>query len=253
MSKRPAKVITFDLWDTIVHDDSDEPKRAAAGLLPKRVARRDLLHAFLNKHKPISRSETDLAYDVADAAFNKVWHDQHVTWTIGERLRVVLTGLGRELPDDDFQELVLRHEMMELEYRPDPAPGVHEAMRALHGKYKLAIVSDAIVTPGRCLRELLAGEGLIEYFDGFAFSDEVGASKPAPKVFHYIAEQMGCDVTEIIHVGDREHNDIGGPHTVGARGVLFTAVKNRGTDHTQADAVCDSYAKLPAVIDSMVG
>ena len=25
------KAVTFDLWDTIVHDNSDEPKRAARG------------------------------------------------------------------------------------------------------------------------------------------------------------------------------------------------------------------------------
>ena len=47
-----------------------------------------------------------LAYDVADAAFNRVWHDQHVTWRIGERLEVALKGLGRSLPAEDFAELV---------------------------------------------------------------------------------------------------------------------------------------------------
>ena len=38
--------ITFDLWDTVFHDDSDEPKRAAAGLPNKKVSRRDLVHCF---------------------------------------------------------------------------------------------------------------------------------------------------------------------------------------------------------------
>ncbi|MCP4644480.1 MAG: hypothetical protein GY851_28815, partial [bacterium] len=119
MAARPIEVITFDIWDTIVVDDSDEPKRAAAGLPTKRVARRDLFSEYVNKQAPIDRECTDLAYDVTDAAFNKVWHDQHFTWTIGERLKIMLTGLGRELPDDDFAELVAKHENMELDYRPD--------------------------------------------------------------------------------------------------------------------------------------
>jgi putative hydrolase of the HAD superfamily len=253
MSARPVEVITFDLWDTIVIDDSDEAKRAAAGLPSKRVARRDLFYNAVNKVQAVERSVADLAYDLTDGAFNKVWHDQHVTWVIGERMRLMLAGLGVELPEADFAELVHRHEVMELEYRPDPVPGVHEALRALQKKYKLAIVSDAIVSPGRCLRELLDGEGLLECFDAFAFSDEVGASKPAPAVFEYIAKECDCSLSGIVHIGDREHNDIGGPHAVGARGVFFTAAKDRGSATSKGDAICHSYADLPGVIDELNG
>ncbi|MCP4640080.1 MAG: HAD family hydrolase, partial [bacterium] len=194
-----------------------------------------------------------LAYDVTDAAFNKVWHDQHFTWPIGERLKIMLTGLGLEVPVDDFAELVAKHENMELDYRPDAVSGVHEAIRALHGKYKLAIVSDAIVSPGRCLRELLNGEGVLDCFEAFAFSDEVGCSKPAPGVFEAIASQTGCSIEGIMHIGDREHNDIGGPHAVGARGVLLTVAKDRGSDQSKADAICRDYADLPGIIDELNG
>ncbi|HOD49391.1 MAG TPA: HAD family hydrolase [Candidatus Hydrogenedentes bacterium] len=251
MTKRPVEAITFDFWDTIVVDDSDEPKRAAAGLPSKFRARRDLLFEFLNRHEPLDRAMTDLAYNVADAAFNKVWHDQHFTWTIGERLRVMLKGLNRTLPNDDFAELVRRHEEMELEYRPDPVPGVHEAIRTLAGKYKLAIVSDAIVSPARCLRELLRGIGILDCFSAFVFSDEAGCSKPAPGVFVAAAEKLGCSIPGIVHVGDREHNDVGGPHAVGARAVLLTAAKDRGSESSKADAVCRSFADLPTVIESL--
>ena len=37
---RMIKAVTFDLWDTIVHDDSDEPKRKAKGLRTKKAERR---------------------------------------------------------------------------------------------------------------------------------------------------------------------------------------------------------------------
>ena len=53
MSNHPVKVITFDLWDTIVIDESDEPKRAVLGLAPKPLARRVLLHESLCKHENI--------------------------------------------------------------------------------------------------------------------------------------------------------------------------------------------------------
>jgi putative hydrolase of the HAD superfamily len=182
MSKRPIGAITFDLWDCLFHDDSDEPKRTAAGLPPKPRARRDLLYTLLSKHGPVDRVKTDLAFDVQDAAFRKVWHDQHVTWSVTERMTVLLDGLGAKLPEDDFKTLVEALETMELEYRPNPAPGAVEALARLHGRWPLAIVSDAIFTPGRNLRVLLRDAGMLEHFDYFVFSDEIGHSKPHPAV-----------------------------------------------------------------------
>ena len=68
MLKAPVRAVTFDLWDCIFIDDSDEPKRAAAGEKPKPEARRDLLHTFLARHAPIPRETVDLACDITDAA-----------------------------------------------------------------------------------------------------------------------------------------------------------------------------------------
>ena len=155
-------VVTFDLWDCLFHDDSDEPKRAAAGLPPKPVARRALLHEALSRECPIDRASVDLAFDVADAAFRKVWHDQYFTWTVRERLEVLLSGLGRSLPEPALAEVVDAMERMELEYRPDPAPHAVEALAALSARYPLAIVSDAIFTPGRNLRVLLREDMKLE-------------------------------------------------------------------------------------------
>jgi putative hydrolase of the HAD superfamily len=251
MTKRPIKAITFDLWDTIIIDETDEPKRAAAGIPPKPIARRDLVFEALNRHAPTARETVDLAYDVTDAAFRKVWHDQHVTWSVHERLGVLLAGLKRELPEDELNEIVKQHEEMEVEYRPDTVPGVHEAIKALQGKYKLGVVSDTIFSPGRCLRQIVAAEGLADAFDAWSFSDEVGRSKPAPDMFEYVAKELGVDISEIVHVGDREHNDVGGPHAIGARAVLLTVAKDRGSAESKADGICDDYAKLPLILESL--
>ncbi|HOJ68584.1 MAG TPA: HAD family hydrolase [Candidatus Hydrogenedentes bacterium] len=244
-------VVTFDLWDCLFHDDSDEPKRAAAGLPPKPVARRALLHQALEREAPVDRATVDLAFDVADAAFRKVWHDQHVTWTVRERLEVLLAGLGRTLPEASLAEVVDALERMELEYRPEPAPHAVEALAALRGRYPLAIVSDAIFTPGRNLRILLRDAGMLEHFDYFVFSDEAGRSKPHRDVFDRVAAHFNVPVTSIVHVGDRPHNDLGGPHAVGARGVLLTVIKRRPLDGHAPDAVCEDYRDLPDIIDAL--
>ena len=247
------KAITFDLWDTIVHDDSDEAKRTAQGLRSKKAERRHLLWEALNRQSPIDQAAVNLAYDVGDAAFNRVWHDQHVTWTIGERLQVILKGLGRSLPEVEFARVAREHEEMEIKIRPDLIPGIAEALQALHGRYKTCIVSDAIVSPGRCLRQLLASYDLEKHFDGFVFSDEVGHSKPHANMFADAARQMGVSVEQIVHIGDRDHNDVKGPQKLGMKAILFTATRPADKDRTSADAICERHADLPGIVDRLAG
>ena len=92
-----VKAITFDLWDTVIHDDSDEGKRKAQGLASKKEARRALALSVLERTAPLEKSILLAAYDTMEADFNRVWHDEHVTWTVDERVSVLLEGLGRTL------------------------------------------------------------------------------------------------------------------------------------------------------------
>jgi putative hydrolase of the HAD superfamily len=249
MSK--IRAITFDLWDTIIHDDSDEPKRKAAGRPTKKEERRELVHRYCSKHEHLDRKLVDAAYNAADAAFNKVWKEHHITWTVDERLDVVLKGLGRTLPDMERAELVRLHEEMELEIRPDILPGVHDALSKLHEKYRLGVISDAIFSPGRALRRILSDAGLLGFFEVFVFSDEVGRSKPDPLVFSSAVEAFGVKPNELVHIGDREHNDVDGPHRFGARAVLCTAAIDRGSAGTKAEAVFGDYRELPGIIANL--
>ena len=248
---RPIKTVSFDLWDTVFVDDSDEPKRAAAGLPPKAIQRRVLVQQFLERHAPIARELVDRCYDTADAAFREVWYGQNVTWPVRVRLGILLQGLGRKLPENELSELVRLHEDMELEFKPDLLPGIGEALESLRGKYKMAVISDAIFSPGRALRELLRHYGLFNYFDYLVFSDELGCSKPDPRAFHAVAKNTGCALAEIVHLGDREAKDVDGPHAVGARAILVPIAKDRGGPNSKADAVCRDFRELPAILRNL--
>lgn len=245
------RAITFDLWDTIIHDESDEPKRATRGLRSKKDERRYLVWEALNRVEPISQELVALAYDVTDAAFNHVWHDQHVTWSVRERLTVLLAGLRRTLPGGALAELVRTHEEMEITVAPDPIAGMPEVVRTLAARYPLAVVSDAIVSPGRCLRRWLELHDLLRCFSGFSFSDEVGCSKPARAMFAAAAQQLGVELCDIVHVGDRDHNDVKGAQAAGMKAILFHAVRDRDRASTSADALCGSAAELPQTIERL--
>ncbi len=254
MTGTAIKAVTFDLWDTLVVDDSDEPVRAERGMKPKPEQRRALVQGFLERNGvAVDREAVDLAYDTTDAAFREVWYGQKVTWTVRTRLGVLLAGLKRELPEAEMAELVRLHEEMELQVRPVLADGVEEMLQELKGRYRLGVISDAIFSPGRALRELLAGYGILRFFEVLVFSDEIGCCKPDPRVFEAAARGLGVEFGQMAHIGDREQKDIDGPRAVGARGILCTAVKDRGSAGTAADAVCKDLRELPGILERMSG
>ena len=242
------KAVTFDLWDTVIEDDSDEVERGQRGLDSKRVTRRKLAHAAYREHADVDRRTFEVAYDVMEAAFNHVWHDQHVTWTVAERLAVLDRGLGVSLSDPARAELVRALEEMEIGVAPRPVAHIGEAIEALAGEFELGVVSDAIYSPGRCLRRWLEMHGFLHHFGAFAFSDEIGHSKPHRDMFAAVADGLGVAIDEMLHVGDRDHNDVKGPHALGMKAILITASRADDRDVTTADAVCEDPRDLARIV-----
>ena len=78
-------------------------------------------------------------------------------------------------------------------------PEVPEVLTALRGQgIKLAVVSnfDSRLPP------LLAGLGLIEYFDTVVYSSSAGAAKPDPHIFLEALQTLGVAAQVALHVGD---------------------------------------------------
>lgn len=245
------KAITFDFWDTIAIDDSDEPKRAALGLPTKAQARLQLFMDEILRHHPnIPPERVAEAFRHANEWFRGRWKNDHVTPTVAERLEEGYRFLGLP-PTPGFADLVREIEEMEVRIPPDFVPGVRETLAELAQRYTLGIVSDAIHTPGWGIRQILERQGVLQYFSHWVFSDEVGTSKPARVVFEQAAAGLGVPLSQIVHVGDRESNDVEGPLAVGMKAVLFTGAVDRNSAHTRAHAVCTNFANLPGIIATL--
>ena len=245
--------ITFDFWDTIVRDDTDEPKRTAAGLPSKAQARvSTFVDEVLAHHPEIGRAAAEAALHVANATFRHHWKVEHHTPCVADRLAVGFAHLGIERTAG-FDGLVAAWETMEVEISPDLVPGIEACLKHLHGRYKIGIISDAIVTPGTGLRQILRDYGLFQYFDHFVFSDEAGAAKPAARVFELATAGLGVSAHELAHVGDRPANDIAGPNAFGSHSVLYTGVVDRRAEGDPVAAIHVSHMDdLPAAIEDFV-
>lgn len=244
--------VTFDLWDTLVVDDSDEAARRTSGLPSKAEARSQAFVAEVRAWHDVPEDRARAALDAANEAFRQAWKVEHRTPHVADRLRDALSRLDLS-PTPGFDALVETFASMEVVHPPRPCDGVVDALESLAGRYRLGIVSDAIVTPGSHLRRILGLHDLLRFFDVFVFSDEAGASKPSPRVFELAAEGLGVRPAALIHVGDREANDVAGPHGVGARAILYTGAVDRGADRTRADAVARHLREVPALVDRLVG
>lgn len=245
------RAITFDFWDTLAKDDSDEPKRAARGLAPKPEARRALFVAEVLAHHPeLGAARAAEAWAGALARFNHHWHAEHRTPSVAARVADALHSLGLA-PTPGFDALVRALEGMEVALPPDPAPAALETLPLLAERFQLGIISDTIVTPGRGLQEILAAWGVLQHFSVFVFSDEVGAAKPSAEVFRRACEGFGVAPEEAAHVGDREINDVLGPQRFGMKGFLYTGVKDRRDGPSAADLVYDDHAALLGLLDGL--
>ncbi|MBK8014763.1 MAG: HAD family hydrolase [Deltaproteobacteria bacterium] len=98
-----------------------------------------------------------------------------------------------------------------------PYPGVRMALlAAARRNLKLVLFSD--YDP----REKLSHLGLDDLPWSLSFgAEELGALKPHPVAFRWLAEQMDVPVEAVLHVGDREDLDVAGALAAGARAWRF--------------------------------
>ncbi len=250
------QAITFDFWDTIAIDDSDEAKRAARGLPSKAEARQQLfVDKVTSDHPHVTPEEAVEAFQYANQRFREQWHKEHRTPGLAARIYDAYRYLGLAPGPGEYvrfvqqvDDLIRAIETMEVRIPPDLAPGIQEALAALSQEHRLGIISDTIHTTGQGLRGLLNRHGLLGYFDYFIFSDEVRAAKPDATVFRQAALGLGVAPSQLLHVGDRESNDVAGPKAMGMWAILYTGVVDRGSQQSQADAICTHHRQLPALV-----
>ena len=132
------------------------------------------------------------------------------------------------------------------------SPDIRACLETLREReLRLGIVCDVGFTGGDLLREFLDREGLLAYFSGWAFSDEVGHYKPAPQIFEAALGLLGAKPTEAAHVGDLRRTDIAGAAAIGMTTVRYRALHDDPEidGAIEADFVLDSHRELPPLLD----
>lgn len=110
---------------------------------------------------------------------------------------------------------------------------------------KIAVVTNA---SGSYQRRKLANLGLAEFIDGIVIAGELGAAKPDPVIFHTACAQLGCQPSEVAHIGDRLDLDAIGARDAGLRGVWLNRTEPADGELPHGISVIATLAELPELL-----
>ncbi|TXS94238.1 HAD family hydrolase [Parahaliea maris] len=228
------EVITFDLdntlWDV-------EP-----ALLRAEDAQRD----WLLKHRPGSIEHHDHAslWELKKSVFKR--HPElahHVSDFRRQTLIELQTAAGfseaeaREGAEAAFAAFLAERQRVELYAE------ALEVLEHLAGRYRLGALTNGNAD--------IYKTDAAEYFDFAFLAEDVGASKPAPDMFHAALELTGASPASVAHVGDNPEHDISGAKAVGFHTVWMNPLGSEWPGGEPADREIANLKELPAAVASL--
>jgi len=235
------RALTFDFWGTLYQNAYARKERL------------DLLSTVLEQHgqsRPLA--ELEAAVEHAKSVWEEVWQKEQRSISIDRWLDELLGHLGVTLPSEPRTELGQAVESVYLQTdKPRPVLGVREVLPDLADRYRLGLISDTGLTPGRVLREVMRRDGLLCNFDVLTFSDELGMAKPRPEPFLHTLGELEALPDEAAHIGDLPETDLRGARNVGMKAVLFLGVSQREDGLPLADAVFTDYSELDELLEGL--
>lgn len=233
--------VTFDFWNTLVWEP---PGNLVAGRMRAWTALLDA--AGLG----VGRTHLEAAHAVAFGQYQAAWKANR-QYVVADATACMLAELGIDAGPDLREALARSFGEAGAATELHPADGVGDCLRALRAEgRRLGIVCDIGLTPSTTLIELLDRWDLLELFDGWTFSDEVGFYKPDPRIFEVALEGLGVAPERAAHVGDRVRTDVEGARNMGMVPVRYAGVYD-DPDRVEGDAeiVITHLSELPAALE----
>ncbi len=236
-------MVSIDFWNTLVCHRSNGVNRTQARI-------RGLRSIARIYDKNPNEEQIQQARKAVSQAFDVEWLGNQRTLTTEELVRGMLVHLNIPAQEKHIEELTATFQESLYEGPPEPAPGIKKALEELSRYYRIGLISDTMFSPGTILRKYLDQIGLLQYFDAFAFSDEMGVSKPHPKPYRYVLQSTGADPALSWHVGDIQQTDIVGAKSMGMGAVLYTGFNKNDQKNSTADFVCEHWEAVADILVS---
>jgi len=240
------QAVTIDFWNTIVDSSNGSERRRV-----RNAAVRDV---YRHMGRPWNEDEVHDALRISYETFEKHWQGEQRTLSASECLHAAWKHLDMTVDDDLHRRTVTVFEDSILDGLPALLSGVREALAEITRIAPIALISDTAFSPGRVLRKVLERHGVLQYFTALIFSDEVGVSKPHPRIFDAALSALHAHPAHTVHIGDLERTDIAGARGKGMRAILFRGDETGRYHHenapeqTAANAVAHSWEEITHIL-----
>jgi HAD superfamily hydrolase (TIGR01549 family) len=190
MTDHHAKVIVFDLWNTLAYNDTPQNPML---LLERRLG------LTIDQYKKIERP-------LMTRKFGSVL----------EASRHICESLEKDPDNKLIRDMLDIWDVSKIHLAlfPDVIP---ELEKLRQKGYKIALISNTDCFTMRSFFEA----GYRKHFDYMALSYETGLLKPDPGIFRLILENLGVKPGEAVMVGDNLKDDVQAALSVGMQAVLM--------------------------------
>jgi len=226
------KVISLDLWDTIIEDREDLEDKRGEIRIKKFMEYLSPLNISLEEAKDAYKKMSDWLFSTQNRTQRSINTEKQILYFFK-----LFDITPNKVVLEDVKKV---YESAIFEIPPPLIEGVIEFLKKLKKlNLKLCILSDAGRTPGWALREILKNYSILEYFDKTFFSDEIGYVKPNKKNFQKIVDEFNVEKNEILHIGDSFEKDILGAKNFGINYIHFTRGKEKKIKFS-----CDNFNEI---------
>ena len=241
-------VVILDLWQTILIDQRDWGReRTRIRLEGAQQALQEFGESYTEDqlreaYRACYRTCRAVREEGRDLSFK-----QQVETFVGN----IDDGLLERVDRQTFARILNRYADAFYDSPPVVADGVHDMLKTLKLRdYRLGLISNTGMTPGRLFRAYMEEIEIIGFFDHLTFSDEVLMAKPAPAIFLHTLASMGALVDHTVFVGDHLRNDIMGAQELGMRTVWVEGFDTSELDVTPTASI-KKIADLPDALEGL--
>lgn len=196
--------LSFDLWLTLIKSNPEFK-------IKRNLLFRDFFEADCSLEKV---TEVVRYYDVL---CNDINEKTGLNFNTYEIYYLILNALNvNNVEIEKLNQFYLETELLFIKYKPQLIyPDIHLLFDEITAQGKsISILSNTAFIKGETLRKVISHYDLSDYFKFQIYSDEVGFSKPNPKVFQLVFDQINSykkvQKKEILHIGDNINADYNG-------------------------------------------
>ncbi len=213
-----VEAVIFDLWQTLIFDNRE-------------LGRDRTRLRIEGTSNVLTRAGYTFTYEHLRESFRSCYRICHSKHDIGEDysfdeqvhifINCIEDGLLERLDQVDIDRINYHYAEAFFDFLPPVDPDALDLLTTLHKEgYKIGLISNTGMTPGRLFRRYMEDLGILEFFHVLTFSDEVGLTKPSKEIFDITIEQLGVTRDKVVHVGDHIANDVVGAHNADIRVIL---------------------------------